>query len=124
MILRGGSSTASPVISGLPQGTVQSPLLFRILMSDIDIGVLNDKVVSFADDTRLYLNITYVEDCDSLYYSLISVVYHIMTGKTLTWGLTYKNLSIYLFLQMYILLVIMLMLILAQMYMLLIMLII
>ena len=35
-------------------------------MSDIDIGVLNAKVVSFADDTRLYLKISYVEDCDSL----------------------------------------------------------
>ena len=27
------------------------PLLFLILKSDIDIGVLNAKVVSFADDT-------------------------------------------------------------------------
>ena len=33
-------------------------------MSDID--VLNAKVVSFADDTRLYSKISYVEDCDSL----------------------------------------------------------
>ena len=35
-------------------------------MSDIDIGVLNAEVVSFADDTRLYSKISYVEDCDSL----------------------------------------------------------
>ena len=64
--LPSGSSAASPVISGVPQGTVLGPLLFLILMSDIDIGVLNDKVVSFADDTRLYSKISYVEDCDSL----------------------------------------------------------
>ena len=52
--LPGCSSAASPVISGVPQGTVLGPLLFLILMSDIDIVVLNAKVVSFADDTRLY----------------------------------------------------------------------
>ena len=58
MRLQGGSSTASPVISGVPQGTVLGPLLFLILMSDI--WVLNAKVVSFADDTRLYSKISYV----------------------------------------------------------------
>ena len=57
-------SCASPVISGVPQGMVLGPLLF--LMSDNDIGVLNAKVVSLADDTRLYSKISYVEDCDSL----------------------------------------------------------
>ena len=51
-------------ISGVPQGTVLGPLLFLILF--IDIGVLNAKVVSFADDTRLYSKISYVEDCDLL----------------------------------------------------------
>ena len=61
--LQGGSSTASPVISGVPQGTVLGPLLFLILM--IDIGVLNAKVVCFADDTRLYSKISYVEDIQS-----------------------------------------------------------
>ena len=62
--LLGGVSTASPVINGVPQGTVMGPLLFLIIMSDID--VLNSKVVSCADDAHLYSKITYVEDCDSV----------------------------------------------------------
>ena len=49
--LEGGSSTAGPVISRVPRGIVLGPLLFLILMSDI--GVLNAKVVSFADATLL-----------------------------------------------------------------------
>ena len=80
-------------------------------MSDIDIGALNAKVVSFADDTRLYSKISYVEDCDSL-QSDLNCVYD--GAKTSNMVLTPKNLSIYLFLQMYLLLVIMLMLKLAQ----------
>ena len=69
--LQGGSSTASPVISGVPQGTMLGPLLFLIIM--IDIGVLNAKVVSFADDTRLYSKLSYVKDCDSLQSDLTCV---------------------------------------------------
>ena len=52
--LPGGSSTDSHIISGVPQGTVLGPLLFLILMSDIDEGIVNSKIISFADDTRLY----------------------------------------------------------------------
>ena len=50
MRLPGGPSTATPVISGVPQDIVLGPQLFLILMSDINIGVLNVKVVSFADE--------------------------------------------------------------------------
>ena len=99
------------MISGVPQGTVLGPLLFLILMSDIDIGVLNAKVV--ADDTWLYSKILYVEDCDSL-QSDLNCVYDWTKTNNMVFN-SQKNL----FLQMYLLLVIMLMLMLAQIFMLL-----
>ena len=69
----GGFSTDSQVISGVPQGTVLGPLLFLVLMSDINKGVSNTKIISFADDTRVYNNINTVDDCNVLQSDLESV---------------------------------------------------
>ena len=91
MRLPGGSSTASPVISGVPQGTVLGPLLFLIRMSDID--VLNAKVVSFADDTQLYSKISYVEDCDSLQSDLNCVYDGAKTNNIVLTPKKFKYLS-------------------------------
>ena len=71
--LPGGSSTDIHVISGVPQGTVLGPLLFLILMSDIDEGIVNSKIISFADDTRLYNSVSEVEDCDVLQSDLNTI---------------------------------------------------
>ena len=73
MRIPGGFSTDSPVISGIPQGTVLGPLLFLILMFDINKGVSNTRIISFADDTRVYNNINTVEDCNALQTDLESV---------------------------------------------------
>ena len=51
--LQGGVSFDSPVISGVPQGSVLGPLLFIILMCDINSGITASTMVSFANDTRL-----------------------------------------------------------------------
>ena len=68
--LQEGISHASPVLSGVPQGTVLGPLL---LMGDINSGISSSSIVSFADDTRLYHGISNVDDCSFLQHDLNSV---------------------------------------------------
>ena len=72
MRLQGGISQASPVLSGVPQGTVLGPLRFLILMGD-NSGISSSSIVSFADDTRLYHGISNVDDCSFLQHDLNSV---------------------------------------------------
>ena len=51
VLVEGQKSSAVPVISGVPQGSVLGPLLFLILIGDIDDGVATSFISSFADDT-------------------------------------------------------------------------
>ena len=57
----------------VPQGTVLGPLLFFIMIADIDKDVSSSKLVSFADDTRLYSGVGAVTDCDNLQFDLGTV---------------------------------------------------
>ena len=58
------------MISGVPQGTVLGPLLFIILMCDINSGITASSMVSSADDTRLYYGISNIDDCAILQNAL------------------------------------------------------
>ena len=71
--LSGGVSNDGPVLSGVPQGTVLGPLLFLVLLSDISNDINHSSVVSFADDTRVYRQISDSNDCDYLQYDLDNV---------------------------------------------------
>ena len=71
--LPGGISKDHPVMSGVPQGTVLGPLLFLIMIADIDKGVSDSNLISFADDTRLYSGVEDVTDCDNLQFDLDTV---------------------------------------------------
>ena len=49
--LPGGVIKDSPVLGGVLQGTVLGPLLFIIMISDINKDILSSKIISFSDDT-------------------------------------------------------------------------
>ena len=73
VIIPGGISKNNPVLSGIPHGTVLGPLLFLIMISDIHKGVTSSKIISFADDTRVYSNIAQADDCDNLQSDLNTI---------------------------------------------------
>ena len=62
----GERSHSSAVLSGVPQGTVLGPILFLIMMIDIDDSIKYSSVSSFADDTRLRKGVKSVPNCDDL----------------------------------------------------------
>ena len=50
------------VLSGVPQGSVLGPLLFIIMMKDIDENIMHATIKSFADDTRATLAVQHPDD--------------------------------------------------------------
>ena len=61
----GESSSATPVKSGVPQGTVLGPLMFVVYINDINENITSS-VRLFADDCVIYKSITSLEDAKQL----------------------------------------------------------
>ena len=68
--LPGAISGDSPVLSGVPQGTVLGPLFFRIILADINKDISESNLISLADDTGIYTKIYDVPDCNTLQQDL------------------------------------------------------
>ena len=73
MLVDGAKSTSRQVASGVPQGSVLGPLLFLILIGDIDQSIASSFISSFADDTRVGRHIENTEDIQLLQADLESV---------------------------------------------------
>lgn len=73
VMVNGFLSEPAPVISGVPQGSVIGPLLFLILIGDIDNDIATSFLSSFADDTRLSRATSGVTDCSALQTDLEKV---------------------------------------------------
>lgn len=68
---RGHRSSIISVTSGVPQGSILGPLLFNIFVNDI-VDNLDDDVhcLLYADDLKLYSQITCIHDCRKLQHNL------------------------------------------------------
>ena len=73
VLVNGVLSDPAPVKSGVPQGSVIGPLLFLILIGDIDQNVAHSFLTSFADDTRLMHEVKGVQDASALQSDLEQV---------------------------------------------------
>ena len=57
VIVDGDISNWKSVLSGLPQGSVLGPKLFLIYINDLEDDI-SSKVLNFADDTKVFGNVT------------------------------------------------------------------
>ena len=73
VVVNGEKSAPAPVVSGVPQGSVIGPLLFLILIGDIDERVAHAFLSSFADDTRIGSGIETADDAVRLQQDLEQV---------------------------------------------------
>ena len=75
VVVDGRISALSPVISGVPQGTVLGPILFLLHIADIASGVSpRSTLKSYVDDTRVQRGILNAEaDCTALQSDLESI---------------------------------------------------
>ena len=62
VIVDGVSSDVGRVRSGVPQGSVLGPLLFIIAIVDIDASLTSATASSFADDTRISMQMSRHQD--------------------------------------------------------------
>ena len=73
VVIRGCSSLWAPVTSGVPQGSVLEPALFIMYINDLPESV-HSSINIFADDTKLYHNVSLSSGSEQLQQDLNALV--------------------------------------------------
>jgi len=72
VVLNGHLSYSSPVINGVPQGSILRPLLFIMYINDLP-SIVSSLIYMFADDTNIFCIIRDVDDYLTLQNDLDSL---------------------------------------------------
>lgn len=73
VVISGSASEWKPVVSGVPQGSVLGPLLFSLFMDDLAQSIpssLSTNVLLYADDCKIFKQISSVNDSENLQTAL------------------------------------------------------
>ncbi|CAB3991202.1 Hypothetical predicted protein, partial [Paramuricea clavata] len=62
----GATSSALPVTSGVPQGSILGPLLFLLYQNNLPNSINHSKIATFADDTKIYKVINAKADASAM----------------------------------------------------------
>ena len=81
VVLNGKFSSWTPVVSGVPQGSILGPLLFILYINDLS-ETLTSTVRIFADDSTIYREVLSLSDCILLQEDLDT-----LSNWTKTWQL-------------------------------------
>ena len=73
VVLEGKASDWKPMLSGVPQGSQIGPLLFILYINDLTNNVVSCEISFYADDFKLFKEISSVTDCQLVQKYLDSV---------------------------------------------------